>query len=195
MLGKRELVVKPVGVQMSTVRGVSGATILGDGTVSFILDAIELLQARFEGSSDITANMAAPTKILQAPSTEKIVIKQKIMVVDDSITIRKVSQRLLERNGYDVSTAKDGVDAIEQMQTIQPDLFLLDIEMPRMDGFELAAHIRNTEKTKNLPIIMITSRTGAKHRERAEALSVNCYLGKPFQEAELMKEIQVLIGD
>ena len=136
-----------------------------------------------------TGTHATPTK------AEKVVVKQKVMVVDDSITIRKVSQRLLERNGYEVVTAKDGVDAIEKLQTVEPDLFLLDIEMPRMDGFELTTHIRSTSTTKNLPIIMITSRTGAKHRERAEALSVNYYLGKPFQEAELIKEIETLIGE
>ena len=199
MLGKRELVVKPVGVQLSTVRGVSGATILGDGTVCFILDAIELLQSRIGGQGEnvikITHEKAQPQPMAVQPVIEEVARKQKIMVVDDSITIRKVSQRLLERNGYDVVLAKDGVDAIEQLTSVTPDIFLLDIEMPRMDGFELAGHIRNTDKISGLPIIMITSRTGAKHRERAEALSVNCYLGKPFQEAELLQEIDNLIGD
>lgn len=193
MMGKRELVVKPVGAQLSTMRGVSGATILSDGAVSFIIDPIELLQQRYAGRLESTASIQAVSVV--EPVTESIKLKQKIMIVDDSITIRKVSQRLLERKGYEVYLAKDGVDAIEQLTQVSPDLFLLDIEMPRMDGFELASHIRSTDKTRHLPIIMITSRTGAKHRERAEALAVNCYLGKPFQEAELLKEIDNLLGE
>jgi CheY-like chemotaxis protein len=108
-----------------------------------------------------------------------------VMVVDDSITVRKVTTRLLERNGYQVLTAKDGVDAMGQLQEVMPDMLLLDIEMPRMDGFELATHMRNDERLRHVPIIMITSRTGDKHRERAREIGVNQYLGKPYQESML----------
>lgn len=117
-----------------------------------------------------------------------------VMVVDDSITIRKVTARMLERNGMRVVTAKDGVDAVAQLQDQMPDIMLLDIEMPRMDGYEVATHIRNDDRLKELPIIMITSRTGSKHREKAMEIGVNNYLGKPYQEDELMENIHGLIG-
>ena len=116
------------------------------------------------------------------------------MIVDDSVTVRKVTTRLLERQGYDVVTAKDGVDAIEQLETIKPDLMLLDIEMPRMDGFEVTNLVRHHEIHRHLPIIMITSRTGEKHRERALSLGVNQYMGKPFQEETLLENIESLIA-
>ena len=116
------------------------------------------------------------------------------MVVDDSITVRKVTSRLLERNGYKVLTAKDGIDAMGQLQETVPDMMLLDIEMPRMDGFELATHMRNDEHLKHVPIIMITSRTGDKHRERAMQIGVNNYLGKPYQENDLLESIHRIIG-
>ena len=116
------------------------------------------------------------------------------MIVDDSITVRKVTTRLLERYGFEVVTAKDGVDAVSLLQDRVPDVMLLDIEMPRMDGFELARHVRNDERLRHIPITMITSRTGDKHRERAMQIGVNHYLGKPFQEHELVKTIHNLIG-
>jgi chemosensory pili system protein ChpA (sensor histidine kinase/response regulator) len=117
-----------------------------------------------------------------------------VMVVDDSITIRKVTTRLLERNNFRVITAKDGVDAVSQLQEHLPDLMLLDIEMPRMDGFELATHMRNTAQLKGIPIIMITSRTGDKHRQRALGIGVNRYLGKPYQESELLENITAVLA-
>jgi chemosensory pili system protein ChpA (sensor histidine kinase/response regulator) len=116
-----------------------------------------------------------------------------VMVVDDSVTVRKVTSRLLERNGMNVLTAKDGVDAISQLQEHKPDIMLLDIEMPRMDGFEVATLVRHDEHLKDLPIIMITSRTGEKHRERALAIGVNEYLGKPYQESLLLESIAKLV--
>ena len=113
-----------------------------------------------------------------------------ILVVDDSVTVRKVTSRFLEREGFKAVVAKDGVDAIEILQELMPDLILLDIEMPRMDGFEVATQIRHDRRLKHLPIIMITSRTGEKHRERAFEIGVNDYMGKPFQENELLVKIQ-----
>ncbi len=115
------------------------------------------------------------------------------MIVDDSVTVRKVASRLLERQGYEVFSAKDGLDAAEQLENIRPDLMLLDIEMPRMDGFELAQHVRHHAIHAQLPIIMITSRTGEKHREKAFALGVTRYMGKPFQEKILVQEIESLL--
>jgi len=118
-----------------------------------------------------------------------------VMVVDDSITVRKVTTRLLERNDMNVIAAKDGVDAVSKLQENIPDIMLLDIEMPRMDGFELATHVRNEPRLRDIPIIMITSRTGDKHRQRAMQIGVNRYLGKPFQESELLENIQALLEE
>ena len=117
-----------------------------------------------------------------------------VMVVDDSITVRKVTTRLLERHEMKVVAAKDGVDALAQLQETIPDIMLLDVEMPRMDGFELATNMRNDEALKNIPIIMITSRTGQKHRDRAASIGVNIYMGKPFTESDLLDNINVLTG-
>ncbi|HEX22860.1 MAG TPA: response regulator, partial [Chromatiales bacterium] len=117
-----------------------------------------------------------------------------VMVVDDSITVRKVTERLLSRYDFDVITAKDGVDALTVMLEQVPDIMLLDVEMPRMDGYELATTMRNDERLRQVPIIMITSRTGEKHRQRAMNIGVNEYMGKPYQEAELIDNIRTLVG-
>ncbi len=116
-----------------------------------------------------------------------------MLVVDDSITVRRVTQRLLERNGMRIATARDGMDAMALMQESVPDVVLLDIEMPRMDGYEVAAQMRADPRLKDVPIIMITSRTGEKHRARAIELGVNDYLGKPYQESQLLDAIEPLV--
>jgi len=116
-----------------------------------------------------------------------------VLVVDDSITIRKVTTRFLERNNYKVATAKDGIDAIQVLQDFTPDMILLDIEMPRMDGYELATYVRSTKRLKDVPIIMITSRTGEKHRQRALDIGVQQYLGKPYNETELLSNIETVL--
>jgi chemosensory pili system protein ChpA (sensor histidine kinase/response regulator) len=117
-----------------------------------------------------------------------------VMVVDESITVRKGTTRFLESHNIQVLAAKDGVDAVALLQEHIPDVMLLDIEMPRMDGYELATLIRNEPRLKHIPIIMITSRTGEKHRERAMQIGVNNYMGKPYQESELLKNIDSLVG-
>jgi chemosensory pili system protein ChpA (sensor histidine kinase/response regulator) len=111
------------------------------------------------------------------------------MVVDDSLTVRNVTTHLLQRAGYQVATAKDGVDALEQLAELSPAVMLLDIEMPRMDGFELTRQLRREPATQNLPIIMITSRDAGKHRDHALQLGANAYLGKPYQDEELLQRI------
>jgi chemosensory pili system protein ChpA (sensor histidine kinase/response regulator) len=113
-------------------------------------------------------------------------IAAAVMVVDDSLTVRKISGRLLARQGYHVLTAKDGVDALEQLATVLPDVMLLDIEMPRMDGFDLARNIRGDSRLKHIPLIMITSRTADKHRQMAAEIGVDHYLGKPYDEDDLL---------
>ena len=118
----------------------------------------------------------------------------KVMVIDDSITMRKVTSRFLERHHMQVTAAKDGVEAIAKLEEQVPDLVILDIEMPRMDGFEVAAHIRNQPHLHHIPIIMVTSRGGEKHRQRAAKLAVNDYLTKPYQEEEMIRAIRNILG-
>jgi len=181
--GNKEIVVKPLASQFSQAQGISGATILGDGNVALILDIAwiaRLIQMR--ASNDAVVISELPEENSDDEAT--------IMVVDDSITIRKVTTRFLERNNYKVITAKDGVDALQKLQNVVPDVVLLDIEMPRMDGYELATQMRKEARLTNVPIIMITSRTGDKHRSRAMELGVNCYLGKPYNEAQLLESIR-----
>ncbi|WP_053163259.1 Hpt domain-containing protein [Pseudomonas sp. P1.8] len=182
MAGTREIVVKSLGPQFSAVQGVSGATILGDGRVVLILDLLAPIRA-------------LQAHVPQRPAGHEIEAEPQrpllVMVVDDSVTVRKVTSRLLERHGMNVLTAKDGVDAMLLLEEHMPDLMLLDIEMPRMDGFEVATQVRNDERLRHLPIIMITSRTGQKHRDRAMAIGVNDYLGKPYQESVLLESISL----
>jgi chemosensory pili system protein ChpA (sensor histidine kinase/response regulator) len=161
---------------------VSGATILGDGRVVMILDLAAIV--RMSGKWD------RPEQEITGQDKGRLLV----MVVDDSITVRKVTTRLLERQGFEVLTAKDGIDAMGAMQDRLPDMMLLDIEMPRMDGFELASHMRNDERLRHIPITMITSRTGDKHRERARQIGIDHYLGKPYQEHELLETINRLVG-
>jgi len=182
LVGSREIVVKSVGPQISGIRGISGATILGDGRIVIILDIGALVRAEWRTRAQ------APT-----PPRERGDRRTFAMVVDDSITVRRVTQRLLERNGMRVLTARDGMDAVALLQDNVPDVILLDIEMPRMDGYEVAAHVRNDPRLKDVPIIMVTSRVGEKHRARAIELGVDDYLGKPYQEAQLLDAIAPLV--
>ena len=182
LIGSREIVVKSLGPQISGIRGIAGATILGDGRIVIILDMGSLVRSEW-----------------RARPTETVVLDQRdrrtfALVVDDSITVRRVTQRLLERNGMRVLTAKDGVDAVSLLQEHLPDIILLDIEMPRMDGYEVAAHVRNDPRLKDVPIVMITSRVSEKHRARAIELGVDDYLGKPYQESQLLDAIEPLVN-
>ncbi|GAB3471662.1 hybrid sensor histidine kinase/response regulator [Azotobacter salinestris] len=189
LAGSREIVVKSLGPQFAVVPGISGATILGDGRVVVILDLLATLRER-----QASLQLISPIQP-QAPAETEKERPLLVMVVDDSVTVRKVTGRLLERHGMDCMTAKDGADALAQLQERRPDVMLLDIEMPRMDGFEVAARVRHDERLKDLPIIMITSRTGEKHRDRALGLGVNEYLGKPYQEALLLETIRRLVKE
>jgi chemosensory pili system protein ChpA (sensor histidine kinase/response regulator) len=182
LVGSREIVVKSLGPQISGIRGIAGATILGDGRIVIILDMGSLVRSEW-----------------RAKTAEMTVLDQRdrrtfALVVDDSITVRRVTQRLLERNGMRVLTAKDGVDAVSLLQENLPDIILLDIEMPRMDGYEVAAHVRNDPRLKDIPIVMITSRVSEKHRARAIELGVDDYLGKPYQESQLLDAIEPLVN-
>jgi chemosensory pili system protein ChpA (sensor histidine kinase/response regulator) len=181
LIGNQEIVVKNIGQQLARVIGVDGATVLGNGQVVLILNPVGL--ASRERSS--STNAASPSKS-SLPAESASTHVPSVMIVDDSLTVRKITSRLLARVGYQVRLAKDGVDALEQLAGDIPDVLLLDIEMPRMDGFEVARNLRNDSRLKHLPIIMITSRTADKHRRYAEELGVNHYLGKPYQEDQLL---------
>ena len=188
VVGSKEVVVKAVGVQLSSVPGFFGATIMGDGSVIVILDLAPLVR---HGAALRQAPELASELDLDVVVTAPVEVRRQklVMVVDDSITMRKVTTRVLERNDMEVITAKDGLDAVEQLQDRVPDLMLLDIEMPRMDGYELATYVKNDSRLKHIPIIMITSRTGDKHRQRAMEIGVERYLGKPYQEVDLLKNV------
>ena len=188
LYGNREVVSKAVGPQVSAVQGLSGATILPDGRVVLILDVPALVT---NAARRVAVHEVAHEEVVAAPMADE---RQLVMVVDDSITIRRVTERLLTRAGYRVVLAKDGLDAMTQLQTESPNVMLLDIEMPRADGFEVATFVRNNERIKGLPIIMITSRSGEKHRERARQIGVDQYLIKPYQEDQLLAEVRDLLA-
>ncbi|UKE70536.1 Hpt domain-containing protein [Xanthomonas cerealis pv. cerealis] len=184
VLGNREIVVKPVGLQIASVPGIYGATITGDGRVVVILDIAPLVRRYLAQPARLVVE-AAPTEQRRAPL---------VMVVDDSLTMRKVTSRVLERHNFDVIVARDGIEALERLDERVPDLMLLDIEMPRMDGYELATAMRADPRYRAVPIVMITSRSGEKHRQRAFEIGVQRYLGKPYQELDLMRNVYDLLG-
>ncbi len=184
LLGHREIVVKPVGPQINSVPGILGGTITGDGQVVIIIDAGPLIR------------QAVLTGARPAPPIENIDIRPQrtlALVADDSITMRKVTTRVLEAYDIEVITARDGVEATELMQERVPDLLLLDIEMPRMDGYQVAEYVRADARLRSVPIIMITSRAGKKHRDRGMQAGANAYLSKPYKESELIDEVKKLL--
>jgi chemosensory pili system protein ChpA (sensor histidine kinase/response regulator) len=178
--GHQEVVVKPVGPQISSIPGILGGTIAADGQVVIILDIGPLIRRGLEQAIEPVKVSVAPRKETRQPL---------VMVVDDSITMRKVTSRVLENHSIKVMTALDGLDAIEKLHERVPDLMLLDIEMPRMDGYELAQHIRSDARLRHVPIVMITSRSGQKHRKKARDAGANAYLTKPYQEADLIAKV------
>ena len=189
LVGNQEIVVKSLGPQLLRVPGVAGATVLPDGGIVLITNPVQLAQqariAPARAQAAAVAAQAEPEVRSSAPV---------IMVVDDSLTVRKITSRLLEREGYQVLTAKDGVDALQQLKDSLPAVMLVDIEMPRMDGFDLTKNVRGDPRTAAVPIVMISSRTADKHRNQAAQLGVNAFLGKPYQEAELLQHIATFVG-
>jgi len=195
LVGNQEVVVKNIGPQLARVTGIAGATVLGNGQIVLILNPVPLaVQAVASGiaRSGVAAvangvgDNAAIARLLPPPAP-------LVMVVDDSLTVRKITSRLLARENYQVLTARDGVEALEQLQGVRPDIMLVDIEMPRMDGFDLTRNVRADAALKHIPIIMITSRAADKHRKYALEVGVNYFLGKPFQEDELLENIAALV--
>jgi chemosensory pili system protein ChpA (sensor histidine kinase/response regulator) len=195
VLGNREVVVKNLGPQLALLPGLAGMSVLASGAVVLIYNPValvavygvqarELTQAantvKDAGSSNPSGQSLLPTWV---KSAEQLPL---VLVVDDSITVRRVTQRLLKREGYRVALAADGLQALEKLLEEKPAVVLSDIEMPRMDGFDLARNIRRDERLRDLPIIMITSRIAEKHRDHARELGVDHYLGKPYSEEELL---------
>ena len=187
VLDSRDLVVKSMGQYISTLPGIVGATILGDGSVAPVLDLPELLRARAAGQRLPTAAVQ-PTKSAVSAPHRKIVL-----AVDDSLSARRSLAQFVQDAGFEVRTARDGLEAIEIINSKRPDLVLADLEMPRMNGLELTAHLRANQATHDLPVIMITSRSTAKHRHEAEAVGVDTYLTKPFMEDELLEQMHRLL--
>ena len=181
VMGCREIVIKNIGPQMASIKGIAGATVLGDGRIVVILDMPALIRGE--------ARTRTPVELL----SDRVDRRTFVLVVDDSITVRRVTQRVLERNGMRVIAAKDGVEALMLLEEHLPDVILLDIEMPRMDGYEVASMVRATERLQHIPIIMITSRAGEKHQAKAIEIGVNDYLSKPYQEQQLLDAIAPLV--
>jgi len=180
MLGSnQEIVVKSIGPQLQRIAGITGATVLGTGEIVLILNPVQLA----------LKELAAAAIVHEAPKPQIAALQPTIMVVDDSLTVRKVTGRLLERQGYLVVTARDGVEAMEKLLELIPDVMLVDIEMPRMDGFDLTRNVRADKRLSRVPIIMITSRTAAKHQNYAKKIGVSYFLGKPYQEDDLLEKI------
>jgi chemosensory pili system protein ChpA (sensor histidine kinase/response regulator) len=191
LMGNHEIVVKNVGPQLARVPWIAGATVLADGSIVPIVNPVVLAQRSLGG-----VNFESTTLVPHLPGHDDALASSApvIMVVDDSLTVRKITSRLLEREGYEVLTAKDGIDALEQLRETLPAVMLVDIEMPRMDGFDLTRNVRGDARTRDIPIIIISSRTADKHRSQAIALGVNAFLGKPYQEAELLQHISSYLG-
>ena len=182
----QEIVVKSIGPQLQRIAGITGATVLGSGEIVLILNPVQLALKEVAG---------APSIVHEAPKPHAAATQPTIMVVDDSLTVRKVTGRLLERQGYLVVTARDGVEAMEKLQELVPDVMLVDIEMPRMDGFDLTRNIRGDARLSKVPIIMITSRTAEKHQSYAREIGVSHFLGKPYQEDDLLDKIAGFLKD
>ncbi len=196
VLGNQEVVVKNLGPQLARLPGLAGMSLLASGAVVLIYNPVALTTVYGEQARQFSADRAQPEVLEGAGGSAAVATVDTppqiplVLVVDDSITVRRVTQRLLQREGYRVALANDGLQALERLAEERPSVVLSDIEMPRMDGFDLARNIRGDARMSKLPIIMITSRIAEKHREHAMSLGVNGYLGKPYSEEELLSLIK-----
>jgi len=187
--------VKNIGPQLARVPGIAGATVLGTGEIVLIINPVQLAQrAGVPVLDPNAADYAVASGYMPAIAKAEVAGPPLVMIVDDSLTVRKITSRLLTREGFGVITARDGVEALQILEEKTPDAILLDIEMPRMDGFEFTKTIKREPKHSRIPIIMITSRTAEKHRSLAKELGVDLYLGKPFQEAELLRNLREMLA-
>jgi chemosensory pili system protein ChpA (sensor histidine kinase/response regulator) len=187
IIGNQEVVVKNVGPQLSRLPGLVGLTLLPSGAVTLIYNPVALATVHAGAAGDGAARGGLEPALPAPVEVEPVERAPMVMVVDDSLTVRRVTQRLLVREGYRVVTAKDGLDALERLAEERPMVLLSDIEMPRMDGFDLLRNVRADARLQGLPVIMITSRTAQKHRDYARELGADNYLGKPYPEEELLQ--------
>ena len=191
VLGNQEVVVKNLGPQLSHLPGLAGMTLLASGLPALIYNPVALATLYGQAARAATvAALNAPASAEPSHDEAEAAARPLVLVVDDSLTVRRVTQRLLAREGYRATLAKDGLDALARLAEETPDVILSDIEMPRMDGFDLVRNLRGDARWRDLPVIMITSRIAQKHREHAAELGVNHYLGKPYAEEELLALIQ-----
>jgi chemosensory pili system protein ChpA (sensor histidine kinase/response regulator) len=188
VVGNQEVVVKNLGTQLARLPGLAGVTLLASGSPALIYNPVALATLYGQGARAAMARAATVPSTPQSatPAGGQAQQAPLVLVVDDSLTVRRVTQRLLAREGYRVTTAKDGLDALEKLAEETPVVVLSDIEMPRMDGFDLVRNLRADPRWAGMPIIMITSRIANKHREHAAQLGVNHYLGKPYSEDDLL---------
>jgi chemotaxis protein histidine kinase CheA/ActR/RegA family two-component response regulator len=217
VIGKQEIVAKNLGLHLREVRGVAGATVLGNGQVVLILDVLKLLEGRAQSASPAFAAIpgaatspsisAVPTRLLAPTWTSSLptvgrgqgspppvrMEDQYVLVVDDSPSVRRVVSNMLKTAGWEVQTARDGIEALDVAGKRRPAAVLLDIEMPRMDGYELIATLRSQDQYKHLPLIVLTSRAASKHHQRAMQLGADAYLVKPYQDEELINTLNTLV--
>ncbi len=196
IINTTDILIKGVSVHLSKINGILGSTILGDGAQGLIVNPLLLVDHWASvGKSVIwkADNVLTDNSIKEVDNTPVVREKLLVLVVDDSITVRKTTEKVLINNGFDVILAKHGTDGLEQLQLITPDIILSDIEMPVMDGFDFVKNVKNNDKLKHIPIIMITSRTADKHKNYAFELGASGFIGKPFQEKELVNQIKALV--
>jgi len=184
IMDSREVVMKKFGHFVPRSQGVVGAVILGNGSIAPVIDLVELLHAPV-GKILATQNPALQSSI--AAESEQNTLRA--LVVDDSLSARRAMSHVLKDAGYEVRTANDGLDAVDILSKYIPDIILSDMEMPRMNGLELAAHIRYAERTRDIPVIMITSRSTEKHRQMSTAAGVNLHIVKPFNDDTLLDHV------
>ena len=198
VLGNQEVVVKNLGPQLARLPGLAGMSVLASGAIVLIYNPVALYTVYGDQIAERIAQAAVRPEVAQAPVrelAEQVVQTPLVLVVDDSITVRRVTQRLLQREGYRVALAADGLQALDRLREERPVMVLSDIEMPRMDGFELVREIRADAAMKDLPVVMITSRIADKHREHAASLGVDHYLGKPYADEVLLSLVRQCVLD
>ncbi len=182
--GNLEIVVKNTGPLLSHIAGISGATVLASGEIILIINPITLAQRAMPLPLPLP-----PTQAPEVKSSEAI----EILIVDDSLTVRRATERLLNREGFVAHSARDGIEALEMLRKKVPAAMLVDIEMPRMDGFDLLRNLRADPLWAGIPVMMISSRTAEKHRRLARDLGVNAFFGKPYREDDLISELRRMI--
>jgi chemosensory pili system protein ChpA (sensor histidine kinase/response regulator) len=180
----RDLFIKSMGQYLNNIKGMLGATILGDGSVVPVIDLPELIRAP-------VVNLYSPSELTQTNIHRALPIA---LVVDDSLSARRALAQVIQDAGFDVRTAKDGLEAVGIIEKKKPDIMLVDMEMPRMNGMELTSHVRGFASTKDIPVIMVTSRSTDKHRKQAKAAGVDVYVTKPFSEDELLDHVHNLLN-